>query len=379
MGPRLLGPRVSVAPFAVFVAVCTVCATFAAACASFIADCVPLGALFLLLFVLLFFLFCVLLLSAVSSAAAFFWVADRKKKPPLPLLTFHNVKNNFCFPKNIFYPKKRLLHPKQRLLCHEKSASAASRARAPANCHDNHCATVPRHKLVSVDVCCSWAGEVLGGEGTPAWSRPQRAVHFKCPFVLCADRHVHVPELIVAPASLQTRARDSSTPTALARGKQPSACPTYIKGLRHSQKASHMGSGRRNRSRTTVQNKWSSTLNSGPVGAQLMPPWSVHETASTRVSDRCTVCLRRDGRGAQRINRTASKDIAIVDTICSTEPAAPCFGGKGVGSGSSRANAENLLDEPTGAVFDTKIVPHTSFTFWVCPRRGQVNYCSKCQ
>ena len=49
LGPRLLGPRVSVAASAVFVAVCTVCAAFAVAGAAF-TDCVPLGALLLLLF-----------------------------------------------------------------------------------------------------------------------------------------------------------------------------------------------------------------------------------------------------------------------------------------------------------------------------------------
>ena len=60
LGPRLLGPRVSVA-------------AFAAACAAFTADCVLLGALFLLLFVLLLLL--LLLLSAAFAAA--FCVADR--------------------------------------------------------------------------------------------------------------------------------------------------------------------------------------------------------------------------------------------------------------------------------------------------------------
>ena len=60
LGLRLLGPRVSVA-------------AFAAACAAFTADCVLLGALFLLLFVLLLLL--LLLLSAAFADA--FWVADR--------------------------------------------------------------------------------------------------------------------------------------------------------------------------------------------------------------------------------------------------------------------------------------------------------------
>ena len=60
----------------------------------------------------------------------------------------------------------------------------------------------------AVDVCCSWAGEALAGKGTPHGhvhgelcsmvNGQPTGQHLSSPFVLCADRHVHISELSVA-------------------------------------------------------------------------------------------------------------------------------------------------------------------------------------
>ena len=77
--------------------------------------------LLLFLFVLLFLLFLLFVLLLSSAFAAAFWVADRRT-PPLPLLTFQNVKNDFSIDylsidfakcqEPFLYPKKDFGVPK---------------------------------------------------------------------------------------------------------------------------------------------------------------------------------------------------------------------------------------------------------------------------
>ena len=125
----------------------------------------------------------------------------------------------------------------------------------------------------AVDVCCSWAGEALGGKGTPHGhvhgelcsmvNGQPTGQHLNSPFVPTFISLSLAWHLTVAPASLQTRARDRSGPTALARNRpdlgQAALClPHTSIRLPHSQKASITGVGRRSLSRTRVRNKWGS-------------------------------------------------------------------------------------------------------------------------